>query len=546
MPNTVRFPRPRPLIAALIAALVGAAGAISVPAASASTTQISMFEAQELLYNPTGAAQALRLLGVNEVRLNMSWNSIAPNSSSRTAPHFQATNPSAYPASAWAPFDAAIRDLTQAGIGVNLDVQGRAPLWAQAKNAPVIGQGSWYPSDSAYQAFVEAVGKRYSGTYTPPGASSPLPAVTFWSIWNEPDYTAQLKPQAIGNAIPNSPHMYRGLVNAAWNGLKASGHGHDKLLIGELAPRGYPRIEFGGLFPVTFVQSLYCVDSHYLPLRGSIARTEGCPTNAAGTRSFRSANPGLFNAYGFSDHPYMRWYPPNSEQYYTCRTGLCTSLADYGNLTSALDHSLRAYGSSKKYSIFSTEFGYQTAPPKPRYSTKDKAYNVTTTTAAEYLNWAEYLSYKNPRIAAYDQYLLADPPSNTFDNFDPYASGIEFANGQPKPGFYAFLMPLYLPKTSASHGSSLEVWGGVRPARFASLDTGGGKQTVAIQFAPKGSSTFTTVSTVTITNREGYFDTHVVFPGSGTVRLAYTYPATDMLLSPGTTTYSRSVSVTIN
>ena len=258
--------------------------------------------------------------------------------------------------------------------------------------------------------------------------------MTFWSIWNEPDYTAQLKPQSIGNAIPNSPHMYRGLVDAAWNGLKATGHGHDKVLIGELAPRGYPHIQYGGLYPVTFVQSLYCLDSHYRPLRGSIAKAEGCPTNAAGTRSFRSANPGLFKAYGFSDHPYMRWYPPDSEQYYTCKTGLCTSLADYGNLTSALDQSLRADGSNKKYSIFSTEFGYQTSPPKPYYNKKDKAFEVPVATAAMYLNWAEYLSYKNPRIGSYDQYLLADPASTAADNFDPYASGIEFANGRRSPG----------------------------------------------------------------------------------------------------------------
>ena len=109
MPNTVQFPRPRPLVAALIAALIAAACAISVPAASTSTTQISMFEASELLYNPTGAAQALRLLGVNEIRLVMYWNSLAPDvESSRTTPKFQATNPAAYPASAWAPYDAVI------------------------------------------------------------------------------------------------------------------------------------------------------------------------------------------------------------------------------------------------------------------------------------------------------------------------------------------------------------------------------------------------------------------------------------------------------
>jgi hypothetical protein len=46
-----------------------------------------------------------------------------------------------------------------------------------------------------------------------------------------------------------------------------------------------------------------------------------------------------------------------------------------------------------------------------------------------------------------------------------------------------------------------------------------------------------TVRTVKITNPEGYFDVHVTFPHTGTVRLAWTYPQ-------GPTVYSRSVKVT--
>jgi hypothetical protein len=51
---------------------------------------------------------------------------------------------------------------------------------------------------------------------------------------------------------------------------------------------------------------------------------------------------------------------------------------------------------------------------------------------------------------------------------------------------------------------------------------------------------------VTITSRVGYFDTHVVFPSSGTVRLTYTYPMSDMLLAPGFQLFSRHVSVTVS
>jgi len=87
------------------------------------------------------------------------------------------------------------------------------------------------------------------------------------------------------------------------------------------------------------------------------------------------------------------------------------------------------------------------------------------------------------------------------------------------------------------------VWGCARPAPFASMDTAGSAQTVKIQFAPGSSISFKTLATVTISNRMGYFDTHVTFPGTGTVRLTYTYPSSDTLLAPGYTTYSRHVTI---
>jgi hypothetical protein len=37
-----------------------------------------------------------------------------------------------------------------------------------------------------------------------------------------------------------------------------------------------------------------------------------------------------------------------------------------------------------------------------------------------------------------------------------------------------------------------------------------------------------------------------VFPGSGTVRTTWTYPADDLLLAPGYATYSRHVKITVS
>jgi hypothetical protein len=298
---------------------------------------------------------------------------------------------------------------------------------------------------------------------------------------------------------------------------------------------------------VLFTRALYCVDARYHQLRGATALAQGCPTSATASASFAANNPGLFDASGFAVHPYSRNGPPNTELFSGCATDLCASFADISFLIRALDRSVGAYGSHKKFQIYSTEYGYQTSPPK--HPPGGEPY-VPQATAAAYINWAEYLSYKNPRIASYDQFLLNDPErpdaANNFGDGGNYASGLETWNGHPKPGFGAFRLPLYMPRTTASSAQQhLEVWGCARPAYYAARDTGGSPQTVNIQFAPRGSSTFTTVDTVTIGDAAGYFDTFVSFGRSGTVRLAYTYPPGDALLARGRTVYSRAVSITV-
>ena len=151
-----------------------------------------------------------------------------------------------------------------------------------------------------------------------PGDAGDLPRVSFWSIWNEPDYGPSLAPQGVPGdlTVENSPRMYRRLLDAAWAALQASGHtpATDTILFGELAPRGAKRWGvFSGMKPLVFLRALYCVDSRYRPLRGTAARVRGCPTTAAGSRRFPAQHPALFAATGFSDHPYMRWYAPNLE-----------------------------------------------------------------------------------------------------------------------------------------------------------------------------------------------------------------------------------------
>ena len=423
-------------------------------------------------------------------------------------------------------YDTIVRDVQARGMTLDLDLVPPPPAWVSGKGAPdPTTQPEWRPSAVEFGRFVRAVATRYSGRYVPPGGSRPLPRVSFWSIWNEPNLGTELAPQAVPHTqIEISGHLYRGLVDAAWSAFEATGHGKDTILIGEIAPAGATFGDAPGLFaamaPLRFLRALYCVDASYRPLRGAAASERGCPTTPAGSAAFVAAHPGLFHASGFADHPYPQGLPPNTA---TPGEPDYAELADIPRLERALDTLQRVYGSHTRFPIWSTEYGYQTTPPDTEPGT------VSPTVAAYYLNWSEYLTWLNPRLRSYDQYLLNDAASGVF------AAGLESATGVPKPGFYAYRMPIFLPATKTKAGHPLEVWGCVRPVDHTH---GHRPQRVRIQFRASSGASFKTVSTVPITDRHGYFDVLQQFSGSGTVRLAWSYPH-------GPEIFSRPVDVTL-
>ena len=558
--------RLKPLAATVGGIISLAVFAATAPPASASGRQMSIIQdSAHLLAEPAGTLATFRALGVSTVRVVVVWAQIAPDWEDRAPPQaFGASDPAAYPEANWAPYDEVVKQATADGIAVDFTLSGGAPRWAEGPGIPAAALDNrywaWRPSARAFGQFARAVGERYSGTYVPPGQTAPLPRVSFWAIWNEPNFGEDLGPQAVkGSTVSVAPGMYRSLVGQAWNALRASGHGTDTILIGEFAPRGmsargtrkHPQGlpgQFAQTKPLQFLRTLYCVDSAYRPLRGSAARSVGCPRTAAGSRAFRRHNPGLFNASGLADHPYPANKPPTIE---TSRDPDIAPFPRLANLERALDRVQRAYGSRRRLPIYSTEYGYITHPP-------NRGRFVSPARAALYLNWAEYLSWKQPRIASTMQYLLSDPgigPGATGDG--GFASGLEYFDGRAKPSFAAYRLPLYLPVTTMHRRRALEVWGCVRPARYGILDTGS-PQSAQIQFAPRGGGEFRTVQTVLLGEPDDcYFDVRIRFPGSGRVRLAYTYPedttggssGTTGGLSgttgglSGTTVYSRTVSV---
>jgi hypothetical protein len=473
-------------------------------------------------------------------------------------PQFDATNPNAYPAANWAALDAVVLDAQADGIQVMLDPTAFAPLWGQGPNPGRYGaryntEYAWEPSASEFGQFVQAVGTRYSGTFIPPGATAPLPHVQYWDIYNEPNFGQDLAPQAIhGSRLMVSPRLYRGLADAAWAALQATGHGNDTILLGSLLADGYQSPPshrggrgkpgtYGDMKPLVFVRELYCLNSHYRRYLGRAASQRGCPTTAAGYASFRSQHPALFKASGFSDHPYdlPKSLPPTKAAY---PDPDWAEFSQIPHFAAVLDRIQRVYGSGTQFAVWNTEYGYITCPPNCTWHT------VSPTTAATYINWAEYLSWRNPLIASTMQYLLYDP---TLPKNGLFASALVFHDGMPKPVYYAYRMPIFLPYSRARPGQSLEVWGDVRPAPFAVAD-GDGPQSVQIQFAPGASQSWTTLATLPVTDPRGYVDTWLQFPGSGSVRLVWTYPASDKTLSSTLVTdsngqiASRTVAVTIS
>jgi hypothetical protein len=517
-------------------ALAGCGGspASPVPAPARGTPLVSIFETGQLFTDPVGTLKVLRRLGVDTVRVDVAWNSLAPGATSPVRPRdFRAADPAAYPAAGWTPYDAIVRAARPLRIGVDFTLGPPPPRWAATPGAPTrISSYAdvWRPTAAQFGAFVRAVGERYSGTYVPPGSTTPLPRVSFWSVWNEPNYGPNLAPQAIERStVEVSPMLYRALLDAAWRALRQTGHGADTILMAELAPRGLALGDqpgsFSGMVPLRFVRALYCVDSALKPLQGAPAIARGCPPDAAASAGFLRLHPALFEASGFAVHPYPQGLPPTETVPGVPGGTDYADLPQLPKLEILLNTVQRLYGSHVRIPLYSTEFGYKTDPPL--------AGAVSPPTAAIYLNWAEWISWRDPRIRSYDQYLLIDPPPGAGD----FVTALEFADGRRKPSFFAYRMPLFLPVASGSANQPLEVWGCVRPAHFARLDTGK-PQVVEIQFQAAGRRGFRTVRSVQLTDAYGYFDVRQRFPSSGAVRLRWAYP-------DGVKIFSRTAEITI-
>ena len=451
----------RPLAVFALLAVLGVLGFPAAPA-QAARGQVTMLEDAGLLLRggPDTRRRALDEfsgLGVDVVKLRVQWRELAPAAASERRPTFDARDPAAYRAAAWEPLDDVVREATARGMRPFLMLSPPAPEWATERGELKKHPGVRKPDAAELSRWVEAVGRRYSGTY------EGLPAVRLWSIWNEPNHPQFLQPlsERLGGTLaPTAPHLYRRLYVAAQRSLARTGHAGDTVLFGEILPVG--QNGFGPtrlVRPIHFLREFFCVDEKYRPYRGRAAAVRGC----ARFPRIRTS--------GFAYHAYTK---PGGPRVALSHPDDAT-IGQIRRVERALDRIARTRRVRHALPIWNTEFGLQTEPPDC------VGFGTTLSRQAAFLNEAEYVSFRRPRLKSYSNYLLVDDPvlkrfaPGSNERYRGYQSGLRFGEeasrcdspgkvfpvGTAKqPSYDAFRTPLYVRRVSARR---VEVWGWARP-----------------------------------------------------------------------------------
>jgi hypothetical protein len=483
--------------------------------ASARKTQLSVIQDDAKVIASGDATRnatldEMRSLGADVVKITIAWRDLA-NGGKPSNPE----DPSAYPASKWAPYDAAVQGAVARGLGVFLDISGPAPDWAVTKGSTPAGV--YRPNAAEFGRFAKAVGTRYNGSFpvpsgtpapAPGGGGNPqpcivpplcgtasgtavaslftatpaqptaqaaatnLPAVKLWSVWNEPNLPVFLLPQRSSSKshYPVSPTIYRGLYRAAHAGLSGSGHASDTILMGELLPVGKStKTPRSSIRPLEFLREVACVDRHFRAYTGANAKARGCTGFKAIPLSGIAYHP-----YALAGGPTKR--PPNRDD---------ATIGTLSRVTKTVDR-LRSRGrfsGPRRVPLWLTEFGVQTDPP-------DYLFGAPIKRVPTYMGMSERLAARNSRVLSYSQYPLVDDRTTS-----GFQSGLRFTNGNAKPGIYTeYQYPIFVRRSGRS---AVQFFGGVRSA-----DSGGS----VVLFSRIGSKgKFTKLKTVKLSGR-GYFE----------------------------------------
>ncbi len=471
---------------ACLAALVGTGAS---PAQARGPLSTVVQDDAQLLHKPeadvTASMDRLKALGVDTIRITAGWSVLTRGADGDTVPTgFDQTDPAAYEQGRFLGLDKVVRLADARGMRILLDIGFWAPRWAAGREDGEPTPRARRAIDAeAYARFSESLARRYSGSFTPPPAiepvpptqdgslldelfgttpppqpaasspsEGPLPRVSAFSLWNEPNHPAFLLPQT-ARGEGGSPAIYRRMVRASHASIRAV-QGDATVLVGGLASKS---TNGRGISPLRFLRELACVDSRLRPLK-----TAEC-------RDFTPV-PGD----GFTAHPYSLSTPPDSRPSRSQADDL--PLGALPTLIRTLDRLVKAKRLAKGLrDVWLTEYGYETNPPATitKFGLDDQL---------RFLPWAEYLAWRQPRVKAFAQFLLRDlPPAQTVQGrsdrraFGQWESGLLFADGRDKPAAAGFPGGLFVRPADAK-SRRLAVWGRVR--------VGSGTRTVTLDVRP--------------------------------------------------------------
>ena len=423
--------------------------AFSGPPPSTERIETIMQDDAALLYRPPAqmrrSLRRMARLGVDRVRVTASWRQLAPRRTWVKRPFFDATDPSQYDAHRLAKLDGVVKGARAEGMQVMLDLGFYAPRWAVQRGGRD-GRNVWRPNPREFGRFSRAMAERYSGRFADPARPDRnLPAVRLWTTWNEPNHRVFLRPQwerVGGRWLPMTPHIYRRMHNAGYDGIKAAS-ARNRVLIGGLASFGdRGRGPARGIGPLRFTRELACVDSDLRPLH----RPE--------CRGFKP-----LRADGFAHHPYSLGSTPGAVDLTADRV----QVAELFKLTTLLGRLAARGRFAHNLPLYLTEYGYQSDPPDPG--------GIDPSLEARYLGQALALARTSSEVRSFPQFLLFDigpdrsKPEGSRARHGGYETGLYTYDGKPKPKvIQGFRMP-FAATSLPGLRAGVEVSGQVRPGR---------------------------------------------------------------------------------
>jgi hypothetical protein len=399
---------------ALLAALAAVIASLAVGAATASTNRhsapvakasahmlVGINDEPDTLYgDPASAFAALQTLKVQVLRVNLYWGGTKwAVANKRPA---DATDPGD-PAYSWALYDRLVRYASDRNIKVVFSFLF-TPSWANGGKAKNVA-----PTNAKdLENFAYAAAERYSGLWIPPTwqqnaslgiTSVPLPKVTMWTAWNEPNNPLWLVPQykKVGKTWRiESAFQYAKICNAIYDGVHSPFLGPlqgEQVACGVTGPKGNdaPATSRASVDPLSFLSA---------------------------TKKY-----GMKNFDVYAHHPYAAagGEPPTFVP--TGKDKRRIQLANIGVLTTLLT---KLYGPKH---LWITEYGYQTNPPDNK-----TGFGVSWAKQSQYMSQAYAMARKNPRIDMMLWFLVKDEPS-----LGGWQSGLETVTGKKKPSWNTFI-----------------------------------------------------------------------------------------------------------